>query len=349
MKIGKNLKLFMILILFFAIVFVLLGHFNVFKEGHASTAPKCTNSEINDDDSQAETDDYFLSTKLVPPVCPTCPYYEPSNLTGHDEYHKKQFHDFSSYGVSGEDAYMAGLRKASYLDSVFGKSGPNSNNTDSNNNNKNSNNTSVDNKDSNNTTVGSNNTQSQTQNLTQQSQTNKINTDNSTNNSTNTNTDNSVSTNQVSQDSSVNQDMSQTQTTTQTSDSKFNNLLGNNSIMLGSFGGGGSGSNTVTQTANNPSGLMPVSSPETVNSTSLTPYDKVKTSDPETLAMINDMKATITKLNQQANENKETCPPCPACERCPEPAFECKKVPNYRSPSIDNYMPVPVLNDFSKF
>ena len=41
--------------------------------------------------------------------------------------------------------------------------------------------------------------------------------------------------------------------------------------------------------------------------------------------------------------------PCPACERCPEPAFECKKVPNYRSPSINNYMPVPVLNSFSKF
>lgn len=47
-------------------------------------------------------------------------------------------------------------------------------------------------------------------------------------------------------------------------------------------------------------------------------------------------------------ENKDT-PPCPACERCPEPAFECKKVPNYRSPSMQNYMPIPVLNDFSKF
>ena len=54
-------------------------------------------------------------------------------------------------------------------------------------------------------------------------------------------------------------------------------------------------------------------------------------------------------LNQGTPQKNETCPPCPACERCPEPAFECKKVPNYRSPSIDNYMPVPVLNDFSKF
>lgn len=42
------------------------------------------------------------------------------------------------------------------------------------------------------------------------------------------------------------------------------------------------------------------------------------------------------------------CPPCPPCARCPEPAFECKKVPNYNAFN-QNYMPVPVLNDFSSF
>jgi hypothetical protein len=69
------------------------------------------------------------------------------------------------------------------------------------------------------------------------------------------------------------------------------------------------------------------------------------------------------------SENK--CPPCPACERCPEPSFECKKVPNYNSgnnsflPSIntngtmDEYgllgqqnpsnSPRPLLTDFSTF
>ena len=41
------------------------------------------------------------------------------------------------------------------------------------------------------------------------------------------------------------------------------------------------------------------------------------------------------------------CPPCPPCARCPEPSFECKKVPNY---NVDNkYLPRPVLNDFSNF
>ena len=41
-------------------------------------------------------------------------------------------------------------------------------------------------------------------------------------------------------------------------------------------------------------------------------------------------------------------PPCPPCARCPEPAFECKKVPNYNS-SNDNVLPRPVLNSFSQF
>jgi hypothetical protein len=44
----------------------------------------------------------------------------------------------------------------------------------------------------------------------------------------------------------------------------------------------------------------------------------------------------------------EKCPPCPACARCPEPSFECKKVPNYNAIGSD-YLPAPVLNDFSSF
>ena len=44
----------------------------------------------------------------------------------------------------------------------------------------------------------------------------------------------------------------------------------------------------------------------------------------------------------------EQCPPCPACARCPEPAFECKKVPNY-SRTEDINAPKPVMADFSQF
>ncbi len=42
------------------------------------------------------------------------------------------------------------------------------------------------------------------------------------------------------------------------------------------------------------------------------------------------------------------CPPCPPCARCPEPNFDCKKVPNY-SVFNPSSMPVPVLNSFSTF
>ena len=45
---------------------------------------------------------------------------------------------------------------------------------------------------------------------------------------------------------------------------------------------------------------------------------------------------------------QEPCPACPPCGRCPEPAFECKKVPNYNNIN-DNYLPIPVLSDFSTF
>jgi hypothetical protein len=65
-------------------------------------------------------------------------------------------------------------------------------------------------------------------------------------------------------------------------------------------------------------------------------------------AVLNDIKGSISQINQQ-KPKPETCPPCPACERCPEPAFDCKKVPNYRSPSIGQYLPMPILNDFSTF
>jgi hypothetical protein len=56
-------------------------------------------------------------------------------------------------------------------------------------------------------------------------------------------------------------------------------------------------------------------------------------------------------LNAKELEKKmqESCPPCPSCARCPEPSFECKKVPNYSSSNVGNYLPKPTLTDFSNF
>ena len=45
---------------------------------------------------------------------------------------------------------------------------------------------------------------------------------------------------------------------------------------------------------------------------------------------------------------QEPCAPCPAPQRCPEPSFTCKKVPNYNAIGNDE-LPIPVLNDFSTF
>jgi hypothetical protein len=56
---------------------------------------------------------------------------------------------------------------------------------------------------------------------------------------------------------------------------------------------------------------------------------------------------TISSYSNDPNK-EDKCSPCPAPQRCSEPSFECKKVPNYNA--IDNqYLPQPVLNDFSTF
>lgn len=52
--------------------------------------------------------------------------------------------------------------------------------------------------------------------------------------------------------------------------------------------------------------------------------------------------------NVTACSTNKAPPPCPPCARCPEPAFDCKKVPNYNS-SNSEYLPRPVLADFSQF
>ena len=45
---------------------------------------------------------------------------------------------------------------------------------------------------------------------------------------------------------------------------------------------------------------------------------------------------------------EKPCPSCPPCARCPEPAFTCKKVPDYTSIN-QSELPLPMLNTFSSF
>ena len=50
--------------------------------------------------------------------------------------------------------------------------------------------------------------------------------------------------------------------------------------------------------------------------------------------------------NVVACPSKKEMTPCPPCGRCPEPSFDCKKVPNY---TTNSDLPRPLVNDFSKF
>ena len=103
--------------------------------------------------------------------------------------------------------------------------------------------------------------------------------------------------------------------------------------------------NVPSSTLNNQNNLLSGNvSGSTSNDDKLKEYEKT----------INDLKGELSRLKQQGSsgsnsERSELCPPCPAPARCPEPAFSCQKVINYRSPSAGQYLPMPVLNDFSTF
>ena len=331
MKIVNKIKTLIIILLVVTVVFTLLGSFNIYhvKEGHCvgisceavtptTDVPKCSNSLDDDDDEMGNN--WFIKSSLVPPVCTTCPYYNDNGLRASNDKSK-------SSGSSSSDSSSNNTIKDSNKDNTI---------TDTNIGNITAGNRGDDN--------------SVNTNLSQTSDyyNKNINATKTTNQTDNSVTQDNSNKQNINQDNSVNQDFSQSES----ADSKFNNLFGNNSIMFGSFGGGGSGSATNNSPTNlnndRSSGILPVSSPAAAIVNSSAPYQE---SNPETNRIINDLKGAITKLNQKTNTNTKNteCPACPACERCPEPAFECKKVPNYRSPSIDNYMPVPVLNDFSRF
>ncbi len=258
MNFSNKIKNIIVILLIGALLLVILGAFNYsYQEGYLDSSdndvPKCSDS-LDDDDEQNMYDNWFLKTKMVPPICPTCPYYFP--VDGKDHTHDNKDDD------KHNDLSKNDIKKVA---------------------------TQVD--------------QSGYQN------------DNSVNQKLINKNDNSVNVNNQN-DNSINQSIQQQQS----ADNKWNNLFGNNSIT---FGG------------NTSSGQQPnynTSQIGTLAGSGQSPYNN------------NSPVSTPASTG-----NKDSCPPCPACERCPEPAFECKKVPNYRSSSMDNYMPLPVLNDFSRF
>jgi hypothetical protein len=76
---------------------------------------------------------------------------------------------------------------------------------------------------------------------------------------------------------------------------------------------------------------------------------------PSSSMVENSQSSTSTDTTSDVSDStSSTCPscptpqPCPPCGRCPEPSFDCKKVPNYSSTNSE-YLPMPVLSDFSQF
>ena len=50
------------------------------------------------------------------------------------------------------------------------------------------------------------------------------------------------------------------------------------------------------------------------------------------------------KVNCDEKCSKSKCQPCPPCARCPEPQFNCVKVPNYNTTNLNQNLPIPWMS-----
>ena len=55
------------------------------------------------------------------------------------------------------------------------------------------------------------------------------------------------------------------------------------------------------------------------------------------------------EVSKTSGESSEKCRPCPPCGRCPEPSFECKKVPTYSHITYTTNPPMAVNPDYTTF
>lgn len=77
------------------------------------------------------------------------------------------------------------------------------------------------------------------------------------------------------------------------------------------------------------------------------PSDTASKPDVKNTYLLNAPNTTV-KPEHSPSPSRGSCPPCPACQRCPEPVVECKRVVNYNAAGMSN-LPVPMIADFSKF
>lgn len=335
MKFIQKTKIIIILLIFVTLLFALLGTLNLYsvKEGLSKLVdcsgdfvPTCS-TKLNDFD--ADTLQYYaLKTELVPPICPNCPYYADIS---YGSYHNS----------SGDDATGSSSGTSSGTNSTKVKG--NNNNLSTNTTDVNiGNETSVDQSTKIDTTSEYSNNQEDNSN---------VNVDNSAVQNTTTTTKQNV--NQDNSQTST-QDNSQDNSQKVSADNKWNGLFGNNSI---NFGGGKNNSNIQT-TGNNSQGAMAAGTGAGSGpSGGMQPYSQgiggsnsspfmfqqgayLQGPDLETTNMINNLKQKVDLLMNQK-------PPTISDNNYPEQSsFDCKKVPNYRS---NGNIPLPILNDFSRF
>ena len=100
--------------------------------------------------------------------------------------------------------------------------------------------------------------------------------------------------------------------------------------------------------ATGPNGQTIVATPQ--NTVNGIPRSQIPQGDEDLYILKSEVVPPVCPACPQSSAcpREKPCPACPPCARCPEPAFECKKVPNYRSQD-NRYLPKPLLNDFSAF
>jgi hypothetical protein len=84
------------------------------------------------------------------------------------------------------------------------------------------------------------------------------------------------------------------------------------------------------------------------NTSSSTSNSNSSSTSSSTSNSTNDLTTSESSTDPGLTPICPTPQPCPPCGRCPEPSFDCRKVPNYASTNSE-YLPMPVLTDFSQF
>ena len=166
---------------------------------------------------------------------------------------------------------------------------------------------------------------------------------------TETETNNSVVNNYTTYNSNNNNDTA----TNNNSDTATNNnsdTATNNNVDTATNNNSDTATNNNSDTVmdNNNNTLMYNNSDNLLDNTLNTMKDSITPTNDNKDVEINRLKEENKRLKDTRSES-DSCPPCPSCERCPEASFSCEKVINYRSPNVGNYLPIPLLNDFSTF